>query len=833
LAEFRIVVPKKSSSGSRRRAHLAEALESRRLLAGLTIITHGQESGVSPGWLASMAEAVGVANGESSDPAAAWTKTTWYSMTLGSGPSVTSFAKSKGPDLGQSSTGEVVVTVDWSSLSSLFAPSSTQIAAALLPDLLAPAGGLSQALAQLPVHLIGHSRGASVMSELARLMGEDGIWVDELTTLDPYPSSLAGDASVVVRANTIFADNYYETSNFLIHGSSVGGAHNVGPLQLPGGSNDHSDVHAWYDGTIDLAMTVEQDSPPITIPDSWYSQNGVSRDAVGFAWSELAHRATRPGDGLSNQFAGGSIARPSVAQNAGAQWPDIADVALHGGGSSFVAGQPLSVDFKYEDRDGKSDIAFYLDADQNPYDAGSLGIPIGQMSQAAGGNAVVAASLPLTTSAVPAGQYYLMAKINDGSGADPGRTRYAYLASPVTFTTTAPAEIVLPAGGLHIVYAKRDGDGVHGDFWIDAPSPGQGAPTRQFLLTDAAAAAISVLGGSGDDSLIADFSGGDPFPATGGSFAGGGGADSLKVIGTTGNDVLTLLDGSAQFTGGTTSNAPISLSGVPAVQFDDGGGGNDTFTISGGDYTIDTIQSAGSPMALTLSGNATVRIGRNQHFGGLSIAGNSRLVLVGTADLFLDNSSTPEATVRQYLRNGYNMDATTGIGNWNGLGGITSTDAIASHNGPNPNFHVSIGYVNGAYENDPIIGGSIPGQSGLPAVQLVIRPALYGDLNLDGKVDDLDLQIFSGVGQYNKPNPKFGWLGGDLNYDGKVDDTDLQIFSGAGNYNGPAYAPVAAGRANPTFSIRPIRWADGPRPKHRRWVETDDYRRVVAEATLE
>jgi hypothetical protein len=40
--------------------------------------------------------------------------------------------------------------------------------------------------------------------------------------------------------------------------------------------------------------------------------------------------------------------------------------------------------------------------------------------------------------------------------------------------------------------------------------------------------------------------------------------------------------------------------------------------------------------------------------------------------------------------------------------------------------------------------------------------------------------------------PKFGWLGGDLNYDGKVDDTDLQIFSGAGNFNGPSYGAGAA-----------------------------------------
>jgi hypothetical protein len=41
-----------------------------------------------------------------------------------------------------------------------------------------------------------------------------------------------------------------------------------------------------------------------------------------------------------------------------------------------------------------------------------------------------------------------------------------------------------------------------------------------------------------------------------------------------------------------------------------------------------------------------------------------------------------------------------------------------------------------------------------------------------------------------------------LNHDGKVDDVDLQIFSGAGNYNGPAYgASSAAGSASATPSL--------------------------------
>ena len=38
-----------------------------------------------------------------------------------------------------------------------------------------------------PVDLIGHSRGASLNTELARKLAERGIWVDDFTSLDPHP----------------------------------------------------------------------------------------------------------------------------------------------------------------------------------------------------------------------------------------------------------------------------------------------------------------------------------------------------------------------------------------------------------------------------------------------------------------------------------------------------------------------------------------------------------------------------------------------------------------------------------------------------------------------
>ena len=83
-----------------------------------------------------------------------------------------------------SDSGEIVIALDWSSLSGLFGPSTsiiaTNAALALLSTNLIPdlAG---RPLAAMPLHLVGHSRGASVMAELARILGAQGLWVDQVT----------------------------------------------------------------------------------------------------------------------------------------------------------------------------------------------------------------------------------------------------------------------------------------------------------------------------------------------------------------------------------------------------------------------------------------------------------------------------------------------------------------------------------------------------------------------------------------------------------------------------------------------------------------------------
>ena len=88
---------------------------------------------------------------------------------------------------------EVVMLVDWVDASGWalsYTPTAT-IAAIVKPYLLnaIPNRGIAKPLAETPIHLIGHSRGGSMVTALATSLGAQGIWVDQLTLLDPYPFS--------------------------------------------------------------------------------------------------------------------------------------------------------------------------------------------------------------------------------------------------------------------------------------------------------------------------------------------------------------------------------------------------------------------------------------------------------------------------------------------------------------------------------------------------------------------------------------------------------------------------------------------------------------------
>src|ERR1035438_7672576 len=162
--------------------------------AGVTVITHGFDGNVTD-WVIPMGDKIPQYHGFPGS------NSTSYEISITKNGSAYAISETflDGVSPLTSDSGDIVIALDWSSLSGLFGPSTsiiaTNAALALLSTTLIPELG-GRPLASMPLHLVGHSRGASVMAELARILGAQGLWVDHVTTLDPYPLGLNGDPAM-------------------------------------------------------------------------------------------------------------------------------------------------------------------------------------------------------------------------------------------------------------------------------------------------------------------------------------------------------------------------------------------------------------------------------------------------------------------------------------------------------------------------------------------------------------------------------------------------------------------------------------------------------------
>ncbi len=466
-----------------------ESLEPRLTFSGLTIITHGlQSSGVLPQWVDRMAEAVD----KRIEPAAtaSWTDAAFYRMrATGSSPvTISDFSHVAGPSPATSSTGEAVIALDWASVSGLSGPSTALIAAAVVNALsnAGPSLGFSNNALTLPVHLIGHSRGGSLVGEVARLLGQQGVWVDQLTTLDAFP--IGSDPSVNISDNVYYADNFYETSDLFVHGSPINGANNVGPLNLPGGAGlAHSDVHTFYHGSIDRAATGDMD---VTLNPAWYG-NTLGRATAGFDASRVSGGA-RAAAGLSSLGAG-SATRTHVITVDPVPRPNLSLLSITGGtNGAFSVGDAFTLNYRYQTHTSSSEIDVYLDTDQNLFNGFSrvfaidaalpqTGATPNTLARAVGGTWSSAALSP--------GVYYINGIITDGSA---GHQRVASLAQPVLVT----------ADGMQLI-TKRWADDTANHDWAEprnwSPGAAPGATDRALvhfgqsnLATDAGVRALTV-----------------------------------------------------------------------------------------------------------------------------------------------------------------------------------------------------------------------------------------------------------------------------------------------------------------------------------------------------
>ena len=327
--------------------------------AGLTVITHGFAS-ATDSWILEMGDAImqriefvhanmyqliiedrGLPGGE-------------LSVSLGD-----TFGKAPTSQPKTSDSGETIVLLCWSDIDNHLGLEgrSTQVVArsavtALLRNDLLPE--FDKSVMELPTHFIGHSRGASLVTEMARLLGRRGIQIDHITTLDPRPIGDPDfDASVAIGNNIVFADNFFRSGCGVPDGRQVPFTHEIdlsgivedgfciGELFVP-----HIRVHTFYHGTIGTDFNGEVDGQ--IIDPAWYShQNTSPRDRIGYFWSRIVG-GNRPADGLAKAF-GGTAERTTVDTDGSPQWPNIGDIKTRNNRAEFAVAETIPFSFRYQD----------------------------------------------------------------------------------------------------------------------------------------------------------------------------------------------------------------------------------------------------------------------------------------------------------------------------------------------------------------------------------------------------------------------------------------------------------------------------------------------------
>ena len=223
--------------------------------------------------------------------------------------------------------------------------------------------------------------------------------------------------------------------------------------------------------------------------------------------------------------------------------------------------------------------------------------------------------------------------------------------------------------------------------------------------------------------------------------------------------------------------------------------------IPAGTFAVATLASStsisvGSGATITVGGTSTLGAGLAVAAGGtvdvpgtgvLEVTGLTLVaggtVDVGTGYLVLRNSTA--AAVAGYVAGGY------AGGTWSGTG-ITSAAARADA----ARLHAVGAVLNNDGGGNPIYGaGSTAPQFGgyVPLVNdVLVRYTVYGDANLDGKVDGRDYVRLDAA--YAGRGSPTGWYNGDFNYDGSIDGSDYTLIDNAFNTQGAALpqATVAA-----------------------------------------
>jgi len=458
--------------------------------AGITLITHGYEAANDfPTWVSAMADQMPAYFG-GRFPGLNTNFTTYrLVVTHNAGGYAFSSTRTNGLPPFTTQSGEIVIELDWTALSGDVkdAFANTYNVALAVSQLLMQTNAFSElnghALTEFPIHLIGHSRGGSLVSQISYVLGTNGLWVDQVTTLDPYPINNDGNVdsgfaytdapAKHAYANVLFADDYWQDLGAgagLLDpvGEPVAGAYVRQLTDLAGGydsiGNYHSNVHLWYYGTITSNTPANDTGASITSTERtnwWVPYEEQGREA-GLVYSRLggANRTNTaiplglPSDPAIvsgyNQYwnlGGGTAAnRTSLPANNGT-WPNV--IRFEVLGTNVVSQNSAVTTTLYYQYAGSSNLTLqvFLDQDFNPYNTNSMAVLTLQPPATGAGSVNYYASLAFSTTNVAPGTYAIYAKISDGR-----HTRYLYTPQLVQITPTLqpPNLTIANTGNNHL-----------------------------------------------------------------------------------------------------------------------------------------------------------------------------------------------------------------------------------------------------------------------------------------------------------------------------------------------------------------------------------------------